>query len=103
MHKVKFNPAYPKASQLPHDIFWSLVSTVISSLWEIAILHAWARGVVSLATPAHWWSDPATLAWLISMPYWRLSHFFFVHRAMHKWGTTSVPDIGAFLYKHVHR
>lgn len=35
-------------------------------------------------------------------PYWRLAHFYAVHRMMHKWNTTSVPDVGAWLYKQVH-
>jgi hypothetical protein len=80
MHAVKFNPAYPKETQLPHDIFWSLCSTVISSLFEAAVLHFSATGVISLADPPEWWKHGATLAWLLSMPYWRLTHFFFVHR-----------------------
>jgi hypothetical protein len=80
MHGVKFNPAYPKESQLPHDIFWTLCSTVVSSLFEAAVLHLWATGVITLVAPADWWAHGATVAWLLTMPYWRLTHFFFVHR-----------------------
>jgi hypothetical protein len=34
--------------------------------------------------------------------YWRLTHFWFVHRMMHPWRTKWVPDLGKVLYKHVH-
>jgi sterol desaturase/sphingolipid hydroxylase (fatty acid hydroxylase superfamily) len=43
-----------------------------------------------------------TLAWLIVTPFWRDTHFYFIHRVMHKWNTKRIPDIGKFLYKHVH-
>lgn len=42
------------------------------------------------------------MAGIFLLPYLQGVHFFFVHRGMHKWGTTSIPDVGAFLYKHVH-
>lgn len=101
-HTLKFDPKYPPAKQLAHDIFWSLVSTLISSVFEVAVLHAWARGALALHAPVAWWADAATLLWVVGMPYPRLAHFFVVHRAMHKWQTTSIPDVGAWLYKHVH-
>lgn len=64
LHAVKFNPAYPKPAQLSHDVFWALVSTVVSSAVEIGIFHAWARGALALAAPAAWWAHPATVAWV---------------------------------------
>ena len=108
--------------QIWHDVFWSTCSTLISSAIEVACLHAWAtawaaRGAAAFAGDAmvgasagSWWLHTATLLWLLSMPYWRLGHFYCVHRMMHRWNTRSsdswllrqVPDFGAFLYKHVH-
>ena len=32
---------------------------------------------------------------------YRIPHFHLIHRAMHPWKTTAVPDIGKFLYKQV--
>ena len=106
---LKFNPAPPRATQFVHDAFWSLCSTLVSSAAEVLLLHAWARGALPsalapAALPAVWWRHGPTLAWVLSMPYVRIVHFFCVHRAMH--AGLVVPglgvDVGAFLYKHVH-
>jgi hypothetical protein len=39
------------------------------------------------------------------MLYWRIAHFYFIHRAMHPWWHRSnglrQGDVGAFLYRHV--
>jgi sterol desaturase/sphingolipid hydroxylase (fatty acid hydroxylase superfamily) len=105
-------------SQQAHDMFWSTLSTLISSAIEVLVLHRWATDA-SAVRPAElmtggsamaWWLHRATLLWLLSMPYWRLGHFFCVHRFMHKWFTRTskfwivrqIPDVGAFVYKHVH-
>jgi len=101
-HPAKFNPKYPSFVQIKHDIAWSLCSTLLSSAWEIAVLHAWARGYIALSLPATWWLDWATWAWLLTTIYWRLAHFYWMHRAMHKWNTKRIPDVGAWLYRHVH-
>jgi Delta7-sterol 5-desaturase len=101
-YSLKFNPAYPKDKQFVHDIFWSIVSTLISSVYEILLLNAWARGVITLHFPTQWWTDAYTIFWILFMPYPRIAHFFTIHRLMHTWNTTTIPDIGAFLYKHVH-
>ena len=126
---LKFTPSYAHnetrrllgfipVSQLAHDMFWSTCSTLISSAMEVAVLHAWATGAaapfafgaMSGASVAAWWTHWPTVLWLLSMPYWRLAHFFCVHRMMHKWHTRSsenalvrmIPDFGDFLYKYVH-
>ena len=106
---LKFNPRAPRDAQFLHDTFWSACSTLISSAFEIVLLHAWARGLLPLALapaalPVLWWAHAPTLAWVLSMPYVRIVHFFFLHRAMHT--GVVIPglgfDVGAFLYKHVH-
>ena len=81
------------------------MSTLISTAWEVVLLHLWATGAVPLkAIPGDlWWADPWTLAGVLLLPHMQGLHFYLMHRAMHKWGTTHVPDVGAFLYKHVHR
>lgn len=105
MQGYKFNPVYPKLSQIVHDVFWSTMSTIISSLGEAAVLWAWANGRATVYTaPAGvaWYQDTATVLWLLSMPYWRLAHFYVLHRGMHRWNTKSIPDVGAFIYRWVH-
>lgn len=104
MKQHKLNPVYPKPKQFAHDAFWSTVSTVLSSGFEVALLHLWAVGALAVTAVAGdaWWAHVPTLAWLLSMPYWRIVHFYVVHRGMHKWGTKSIPDVGAWLYRWVH-
>ncbi len=129
---LKFTPKYSHnetrhllgfipVSQLVHDMFWSTCSTLIASAFEVAVLHAYvtggrgfaapfAAGAMSGANVASWWLHWPTLLWLFTMPYWRLAHFYTVHRMMHKWFTRSspywivrqIPDFGEFLYRHVH-
>lgn len=122
----KFSPTYADqrpekllgiipVTQTVHDMFWSTVSTLIVAAIEIYTLNAWATGKLPLNAPmpsnnGDWWRDMATVIWVLTMPYWRLAHFFFVHRGMHSWHTRSseywilrqIPDIGHWLYKNVH-
>ena len=117
--------------QFAHDAFWSTVSTLISSAFEIALFYHYAQNQPKRAAGSKggdvggstvwtdagdsWWIQESTgkialvtLIWLFTMPYWRLAHFYSIHRCMHKWfpgrapGTGWCPDVGAFLYKHVH-
>jgi len=111
----KYNEKYPDASRFVHDLCWSLCSTVISSLFEAWTLYHWVQGSLGLPAGAHprdsWWTNTTTILWLLSMPYWRLGHFFFLHRGMHKWfpgrkaataGEWRCPDVGEFIYDFVH-
>ena len=38
----------------------------------------------------------------LTITHWRVPHFHLMHRAIHPWRTTTVPDLGKFLYRHVH-
>jgi len=46
------------------------------------------------------------LLWTATMFYWRITHFYFLHRGMHPWfdrkAGLAQGDIGAFLYRWVH-
>lgn len=46
------------------------------------------------------------VAWTVTMLYWRIFHFWFIHRNMHPWFDRKngllQGDIGAFLYRWVH-
>lgn len=87
-------------SQFVHDAFWSTTATLMSSAFEIVLIsQLWSR---LPATAVEWWADWRTIAWLLTMPYWRIAHFYSVHRLMHKWNIKGIPDVGAFLYRHVH-
>jgi sterol desaturase/sphingolipid hydroxylase (fatty acid hydroxylase superfamily) len=38
----------------------------------------------------------------LTITHWRIPHFWLVHRFMHPWRTEYFPDVGKFLYRHVH-
>ena len=40
--------------------------------------------------------------WAIFLSHIREPHFWFTHRFMHPWRTKMIPDIGRFMYVHVH-
>ena len=101
----KFKPEFPPLQrQLPHDFVWATCSALVATGWEVSLLHLWGRGSLALsAFPGDaWFTDPTTLALLLALPYIQIVHFWATHRLMHKWGTTVIPDIGQFLYTHVH-
>lgn|ERR1711988_319707 len=101
LHRYKINPSYPSSKQFQHDMFWTLISTLISSVLEIIVLHCFATEVLSFQSNfvEHlWWN----VLWILSMPYWRIAHFYFIHRALHPWKMSGIPDGGKYLYKHVH-
>jgi len=47
------------------------------------------------------------VAWTMTMLYWRILHFWFIHRNMHPWWSVknglADGDVGAFLYRWVHK
>jgi sterol desaturase/sphingolipid hydroxylase (fatty acid hydroxylase superfamily) len=111
--RFKFMPGrYPAAARLSHDAMWACASSLVASAWEVALLHAWATGRLSLqaslpaATGGCWWLHPATVGLLLALPHFQIIHFFAIHRLMHRWGPLPawlpLPDLGAWLYTHVH-
>lgn len=46
------------------------------------------------------------IMWIATMLYWRIAHFFLIHRGMHPWwdrnNTLAQGDLGAVLYRYVH-
>ena len=83
-------------------MLFSISTTAIGTGFEVVMLHLYATGKVTNYY-MDIWAHPWTLAfWLLSMPAWREGHFYIVHRFMHPWRTTLLPDFGKFMYKHVH-
>jgi sterol desaturase/sphingolipid hydroxylase (fatty acid hydroxylase superfamily) len=106
----KYDERYPRfasssgTAPVLRDIVLSSCSAVIAALLEAGGLHAYATGrVVSGATSdAEWWRHAPTVLLMLTWPYTQNVQFYCLHRMLHRWGTTSVPDVGAFLYKYVH-
>jgi hypothetical protein len=109
MASRKFNPAYPHAltrngtSSLVREAAWCCVSACIAALLEAGVVHAYATGRARAAfSGAAWWTDAWTWLFMVTWFYTQNVQFYALHRCLHAWGTTSVPDIGAWLYRHVH-
>jgi sterol desaturase/sphingolipid hydroxylase (fatty acid hydroxylase superfamily) len=102
LQPYKFKAEPPPPGQVPHDFLWATCSALVSSAWEIGLLHLWGTGRLALAAfPSDaWYADPTTWLLLLALPYIQIVHFYCMHRLMHKWGVS--PDIGAWLYRHVH-
>lgn len=105
LHKYKLNPKYPSKAQFMHDAFYTTTATMMGSILEVAMCHLWAIGAVPFQrdmteTPIQ------NLLWAVTITHWRIPHFWAIHRGMHPWykkgERTVLPDIGRFLYKHVH-
>ena len=109
MYKHKYSEDYPLfftsrgTAPIVRDIFWSTCSACIAGLFEALMLHGYAIGYFqSKAIGDSWWNHIPTLLLCFSWFYTQNVQFYSMHRLLHRWGTTSIPDIGAFLYKHVH-
>ncbi|CAK9041394.1 unnamed protein product [Durusdinium trenchii] len=101
LRPFKMNPKYPPLRQLQHDALHTTLATLCGSGVEILLCRLWATGMLpmqeTLAEAPLW-----TLLWAATIVHWRIPHFYLMHRGMHPWRTTRVPDFGKFLYRHVH-
>lgn len=103
LHKYKMNAEYPRPAQIRHDQFHTFFCVLCASAIEITTMHLYATGRFAGGMTAFFGVAVASnLAWVLTTTYWRLTHFWLVHRMMHPWKTTFVPDLGKLLYRHVH-
>lgn len=101
MHPKKFNPKYPGEHHLIRERTFTLLGIGMASAYEIVLLHCMAAGYAKCYTD--FWAYPLwSIFNMAYIGYWRDGHFYFIHRLMHPWKTTAIPDVGAFLYRHVH-
>ncbi|XP_023337634.1 putative Delta(7)-sterol-C5(6)-desaturase 2 [Eurytemora carolleeae] len=101
LHKYKMNPVYPSMQQIKHDAFWTTTASLCGSLIEIILCHHWALGTMKIQNSLSV-SPILTFILALTVTHYRIPHFYLVHRMMHPWKTTTVPDFGKFLYKKVH-
>jgi sterol desaturase/sphingolipid hydroxylase (fatty acid hydroxylase superfamily) len=109
MERHKYSAAYPRfwewtaTAPIARDVGWSTCSATIAALFEAATLHAYATGrVASGAEGDAWWRHGPTVFLMLSWFYTQNVQFYTMHRMLHPWGTKTIPDVGAFLYRHVH-
>jgi len=106
----KFNAAYPAlltrrgTAPVARDIALSCVSAALAGLLEALVLHAYATGRARAPNvPGDaWWTHGPTVVLMLSWFYSQNVHFYALHRCMHAWRVPGVPDVGAWLYRHVH-
>jgi len=105
MQKYKMNEKYPTTAQIRHDQFHTFFCVLTATAVEVVTLHLYATGKFANGAEPFFGTTALTtanVAWVALTTYWRLTHFWFVHRMMHPWKTKTFPDIGKVLYKHVH-
>jgi len=96
---VKFNKEYPSWDLFKFCIFWSNVSSFVGSIIQILYFHLLARNILPQTSELF---TVNTFIWILTLNYWRISHFYFIHRFMHPWKTKYIPDFGKILYQLVH-
>eukprot|EP00939_MAST-03C_sp_MAST-3C-sp1_P000763 g763.t1 len=99
LHKFKLNPKYPSLDQIKHDAFWTTTASICATGIEIGLCHAWATGHFPYRKDVF---NLSTLVWALTITHWRIPHFWCIHRMMHPWKVNGIPDVGKFLYYHVH-
>ena len=107
MQPFKMNVNQPPTNQIYHDVLFTVLSTICASVVEIGGLHFLANKYspeVDYYSLSLMFSDMFSIALLVTLTYWRLTHFYIVHRAMHPWRIKNsiIPDIGTVLYRYVH-
>ncbi|KAI9026307.1 hypothetical protein DFJ74DRAFT_36362 [Hyaloraphidium curvatum] len=97
---TKYNRTY--SQRFAADAFWTGCSVLVMAVIE---MWCWVRVWGPKGRAAYPGNGLGTVAgwlWVLSMPYWRIAHFYCIHRLIHPWRTKTVPDLGRFLYRHVH-
>ena len=65
---------------------------------EITLCYCWSNGILNYSPDLNW---KVVIAGSL-VTFWRSTHFYSMHRVMHPWRINGVPDIGKWLYRHVH-
>lgn len=74
----------------------------MGSFFEVLALYLYANGKITNYYLDFFEYPLFSFCWVFLMPFWRDGHFYWIHRAMHPWNKPGIPDLGKFLYKHVH-
>jgi len=103
LSKYKFTKDYPDSSQFIHDASFTMLSSVMAAGVECMLCFAYSNGYLAYQTTEQFWATfPINAFAILTMTHFRVIHFWVIHRAMHPWRAPGIPDIGKFLYTHVH-
>ena len=101
LDQFKFTKIYPSMKQFKHDSFWTTTASVFAGLIEVVLCYLWSNNYIKC--DRNIMDAPIKNIILgITVTHWRIPHFWLIHRMMHPWKTTNIPDFGKILYKHVH-
>jgi len=98
--KFKINPKYPSMDQFIHDAQYTTLASLVAAALEGTLCLSWSRGILSYGN----WEESLSLnvCMMMTTTICRSPHFYLIHRMIHPWRIAGIPDIGKFLYKHVH-
>jgi sterol desaturase/sphingolipid hydroxylase (fatty acid hydroxylase superfamily) len=65
-------------NQVFDNVVWSMIGTLVWSLYEIGLWWGYANGVLPYSANPVWF-----VLWMILMPFWRNFHFYWIHRLIH--------------------
>ena len=65
-------------NQVFDNVFWSMIGTLVWSIYEIGLWWGYANGVLPYSANPVWF-----VLWMILMPFWRNFHFYWIHRLIH--------------------
>merc|ERR1712113_1173563 len=102
LSKNKMNPKYPSNHQIAHDAIVTTMASLTGAAIEIMCCHFWCTGFFPKFNPDLMANPLWTGLWAITITHWRIPHFWLVHRMMHPWKVSGIPDVGKFLYRQVH-
>lgn len=102
LHKFKMNPVVPSVKQFKHDAFYTTTASVQAACVEIGLCWAWSNNYLTMRHTSL--SEAPVLYTILAMTitHWRIPHFYCIHRFMHPWRITGIPDVGKFFYRNVH-
>ncbi|KAH8075758.1 fatty acid hydroxylase-like protein [Aureococcus anophagefferens] len=87
-------------SWMGRDFLVATQSMFCAAAVECWLCRLWASGTLASAPSLELSAKNVFL--ILTLTHWRIPHFWLIHRGMHPWKAKGVPDVGKFLYKHVH-
>lgn len=88
------NEKYPSKAQIWHDQYHTFFCVLTATAVEALTLHLYATGTFANGSLPFFGAFAAyNVGWVACTTYWRLTHFWFTHRMMHPWKTTTIPDL----------
>merc|ERR1719370_68245 len=100
LSEFKITASYPHLSQFTHDAAYTTIASVLATGLEGLLCYAWASGILSYSNLEE--APIFNLLVAATVSIWRSPHFYIIHRMIHPWRVSGLPDIGRFLYRKVH-